>query len=154
MDANRKNNLYLSLLPLHTVFNYDDIVFCGYIRGKKQKNQRVFYTICMPVSSTIYNFLSGYIRIPVYAESAGESDLAAGSLTDIAVVDTTGAGDIFGGSAVWMLLQLDTAPEALEEAQLEKIVRFACTSAALSTTRPGGISSVPEYGDVLARLER
>ena len=76
------------------------------------------------------------------------------SLTDIAVVDTTGAGDIFGGSAVWMLLQLDTAPEALEEAQLEKIVRFACTSAALSTTRPGGISSVPEYGDVLARLER
>ena len=30
----------------------------------------------------------------------------APSLTDIKVVDTTGAGDIFGGSAVWKLLQL------------------------------------------------
>ena len=74
------------------------------------------------------------------------------ALKGIRVADTTGAGDIFGGSAVWKLLQLGKAPEALTEAELEETVRFACTAAGLSTTRPGGISSVPEYKDVLAAM--
>ena len=55
-------------------------------------------------------------------------------------VDTTGAGDIFGGSAVSRLLQLGRAPEALTA-----IGRFAATAASLSTQYPGGISAiVPE----------
>ncbi len=66
------------------------------------------------------------------------------SLKNIQVVDTTGAGDIFGGSAVWKLLQTGKAPEALDEAALREIVSFACTAAGLSTTKPGGISSVPD----------
>lgn len=66
------------------------------------------------------------------------------SLRNIQVVDTTGAGDIFGGSAVWKLLQTGKAPEALDEAALREIVSFACTAAGLSTTNPGGISSVPD----------
>ena len=66
------------------------------------------------------------------------------SLRNIQVVDTTGAGDIFGGSAVWKLLQTGKAPEALDEAALREIVSFACTAAGLSTTTPGGISSVPD----------
>ena len=74
------------------------------------------------------------------------------SLSGISVVDTTGAGDIFGGSAVWKLLQAGKAPEELEEPELREIVRFACTSAGLSTTKPGGISSVPELQSVLERL--
>ena len=84
-----------------------------------------------------------------------QNSLAKGhvpSLQDIAVIDTTGAGDIFGGSAVWKLLQLDTCPEALNEEELTDLVRFACTSASLSTTRHGGISSVPEYRTVLERM--
>ncbi len=76
----------------------------------------------------------------------------APSLSDIHVIDTTGAGDIFGGSAVWKLLQMNTAPEALNEAQMREIVAFACTSAGLSTTRSGGISSVPQYREVLERM--
>ena len=71
---------------------------------------------------------------------------------NIKVIDTTGAGDIFGGSAVWKLLQLGKAPETLNEAELTDVVRFACTSAGLSTTRSGGISSVPAYEEVLERL--
>lgn len=67
------------------------------------------------------------------------------SLKNIKVVDTTGAGDIFGGSAVWKLLQTGTAPEDLTEAELREIVSFACKAAGLSTTKPGGISSVPEF---------
>jgi sugar/nucleoside kinase (ribokinase family) len=74
------------------------------------------------------------------------------SLSGIKVMDTTGAGDIFGGSAVWKLLQLGKAPEELTESELKETVRFACTAAGLSTTKPGGISSVPEYNAVLAAL--
>ena len=81
--------------------------------------------------------------------------IAAGkvpSLQGIHVKDTTGAGDIFGGSAVWKLLQLGKAPETLNEEELTDVVRFACTAAGLSTTRSGGISSVPEYADVLKAM--
>jgi fructokinase len=74
------------------------------------------------------------------------------SLRNIKVIDTTGAGDIFGGSAVWKLLQYGKAPDALTEAQLRDVVTFACTSAGLSTTASGGISSVPEYAQVLAAM--
>jgi len=72
------------------------------------------------------------------------------SLSGIKVVDTTGAGDIFGGSAVWKLLQLGKDPASLTEAQLTDVVRFACTSAGLSTTKSGGISSVPTLEEVLS----
>jgi fructokinase len=74
------------------------------------------------------------------------------SLSGIKVVDTTGAGDIFGGSAVWKLLQLNQAPDMLNEEQLRDVVTFACTSVGLSTTKHGGISSVPEYEDILKNL--
>lgn len=74
-------------------------------------------------------------------------------LSDIRVVDTTGAGDIFGGSALWKLLQLNQPPAALHEEQLRDVVTFACTAAGLSTTMHGGISSVPEYEDVLKRID-
>ena len=75
------------------------------------------------------------------------------SLQGIQVIDTTGAGDIFGGSAVWKLLQTGKAPETLNEAELRDVVRCACTSAGLSTTRSGGISSVPEYAEVMANIQ-
>ena len=74
------------------------------------------------------------------------------SLSGIKVIDTTGAGDIFGGSAVWKLLQLSKAPETLNADELTEVVRFACTSAGLSTTRSGGISSVPDMREVLERM--
>ena len=74
------------------------------------------------------------------------------SLKNIQVKDTTGAGDIFGGSAVWKLLQLDKNPEELNETELTDVVRFACTAAGLSTTKSGGVSSVPEYADVLKMM--
>ena len=69
-------------------------------------------------------------------------------LTGIKVADTTGAGDIFGGSAVWKLLQYPQSPDTLNAAQLRDVVAFACTVAGLSTTKPGGISSVPDPDDI------
>ena len=70
-------------------------------------------------------------------------------LSGIKVVDTTGAGDIFGGSAVWKLLQYQKNPEELTDEQLRDVVSFACKAAGLSTTKPGGISSVPQLQDVM-----
>jgi len=83
--------------------------------------------------------------------------LAAGklpSLKDIQVKDTTGAGDIFGGSAVCKLLETGKAPEALTDAELQDVVSFACTAAGLSTTQFGGISSVPAREVVAARMAK
>lgn len=74
------------------------------------------------------------------------------ALKGIRAVDTTGAGDIFGGSALWKLLESGMAPEDLTEEALRTIAVFACAAAGLSTTRPGGISSVPTREEVLAAL--
>ena len=66
----------------------------------------------------------------------------------IRAIDTTGAGDIFGGTAVYQLLQQEKAPEALDEATLREITSFACTAASLSTTAPGGASSGPSMEEI------
>lgn len=75
-------------------------------------------------------------------------------LQGLPVVDTTGAGDIFGGSALWKLLQTQTQPHFLTETQLKEIARFATASAGLSTTKYGGIYSVPEYNEVLEEMKQ
>lgn len=75
-------------------------------------------------------------------------------LSSLCVIDTTGAGDIFGGSAVWKLLQTGKNPEDLTGEDLRDIVGFACTSAGLSTTKSGGISSVAEYDEIAERMQQ
>lgn len=67
---------------------------------------------------------------------------------DVKTVDTTGAGDIFGGSAVWGVIRSGVSPDELKEKELREIVSFACAAASLSTTKYGGILSVPEYQQV------
>ena len=74
------------------------------------------------------------------------------SLKNIKVIDTTGAGDIFGGSAVSQLLKYDKDPGELNAEELRQVVSFACAAAGLSTTKPGGISSVPELEAVLKNM--
>lgn len=84
-----------------------------------------------------------------------KNDLCSGSvpgMKGLKVIDTCGAGDIFGGSAMWKVLQSGKAPEALNPAELEEIVRFACTAAGLSTERSGGISSIPSLEEVLSAI--
>jgi len=77
----------------------------------------------------------------------------APGLEGLKTVDTTGAGDIFGGSALWKFLQTGKGPEELEQGEVLEIARFANAAAGLSTTRFGGISSVPGLEEVLERLE-
>ena len=63
-------------------------------------------------------------------------------------VDTTGAGDIFGGSANAKLLALGKEPEALTAEDLKTLADFATVAAGLSTLRHGGISSIPSLAEV------
>lgn len=70
----------------------------------------------------------------------------------IHVVDTTGAGDIFGGAAMSCFLKYNKVPSELTETELTRIVRFATTAASLSTQKFGGITSVPEISEVLSLL--
>ena len=74
------------------------------------------------------------------------------SPSGIHVVDTTGAGDIFGGSAMSQFLRTGKAPKDLNKEELRRIVCFACTAASLSTQKHGGIASVPEETDVQAKM--
>ncbi|MBR2634665.1 MAG: carbohydrate kinase [Clostridia bacterium] len=62
--------------------------------------------------------------------------------------DTTGAGDIFGGSVLFKLLRFREDPALLSEEKLREAAHFACVSAGMSTTRSGGISSVPSIEEI------
>lgn len=70
------------------------------------------------------------------------------SPSGINVVDTTGAGDIFGGSAMSQFIRCGKTPSELSEEVLRKIVQFACTAASLSTQKHGGITSVPDITQI------
>lgn len=69
------------------------------------------------------------------------------------VIDTTGAGDIFFGSAMRKLLEYDLPPEALDETRLQRIAAFACAAASLSATKRGGLTSVPSPEEAALRAE-
>ena len=77
-----------------------------------------------------------------------------GALQNIPVVDTTGAGDIFGGSAVCRLLELDKPIDELTEDDLRFIGAFAVTAASLSTEHPGGIPSIQPKAVVLDNMNQ
>lgn len=72
----------------------------------------------------------------------------------IHVVDTTGAGDIFGGSAMSRFLKLNKAPADLTKDELTAITTFACCAASLSTQKHGGITSVVPAAEVQQRIAR
>lgn len=74
------------------------------------------------------------------------------SCPKVTPVDTTGAGDIFGGSAVARLLELDKPCSNLTAEDLSYIGLYAATAASLSTESSGGIPSIPARERVLQRM--
>ena len=71
----------------------------------------------------------------------------------VSPIDTTGAGDIFGGSAVSRLLDLNKEIADLTAEDLAYIGCFATTAASLSTEFVGGIPSIQEKEVVLERMK-
>ncbi|MFR8801930.1 MAG: carbohydrate kinase family protein, partial [Pilosibacter sp.] len=89
---------------------------------------------------------------PKGAYLANQNGAAYAKCPKVKPIDTTGAGDIFGGSAVSRLLKTGKVPEELSTEELGFIGQFACTAASISTTQSGGIPSIPEEETVLARM--
>ena len=71
----------------------------------------------------------------------------------VSPIDTTGAGDIFGGSAVSRLLELNKPVAELTAEDLAYIGYFATTAASLSTEFVGGIPSIQDKSIVLERMK-
>lgn len=71
---------------------------------------------------------------------------------DVKTVDTTGAGDIFGGSAVSRILGMDKSPGNLTLSELGEAARFASAASSLSTRKMGGIPSIPSMQEVLEAM--
>lgn len=71
---------------------------------------------------------------------------------NVRAVDTTGAGDIFGGSAMYQFLRLQKRICDLSADDLFSIGHFASVTAGLSTEKKGGISSIPCLPEVQERL--
>ena len=74
---------------------------------------------------------------------ANKNARVAVSCPTVSPIDTTGAGDIFGGSAVSRILQLGKQPDEFDQADLTQIAAFASTASSLSTETRGGIPSIP-----------
>lgn len=68
-------------------------------------------------------------------------------------IDTTGAGDIFGGTAMARFLELNKDLSALTKDDLACIDSFAAAAASLSTEHTGGIPSIPEKAAVLRVMQ-
>lgn len=75
------------------------------------------------------------------------------AIKEIKPIDTTGAGDIFGGSIIWEIIKNGEVELKLNPKQLKDSVNFACCSASLSTMKLGGITSIPSYKEVIEYLE-
>ncbi len=67
-------------------------------------------------------------------------------------IDTTGAGDIFGGTALAEILKLDKNLEEITNEELKEISAFASTVASISTETLGGISSVPSEKNLEGKI--
>lgn len=87
-----------------------------------------------------------------FANKNGCGEVASPS--GIHVVDTTGAGDIFGGSAMSQFLKLGKAPKELTVEEMRRITTFACCAASLSTQTHGGITSVVDEAQVRGLFEK
>ena len=119
------------------LFNMDPVTGAEYIR--KAYGAKLVYVTCGEKGC-------------YYDNGAASGHVPA--LPGIRVIDTTGAGDIFGGCAAWKLMQSDKKPEELTDEELRDIVTFASAGAGLSTTKAGGISSVPEQKEILGAVSQ
>ena len=87
-----------------------------------------------------------------YLKTANAVCMAPGP--KVSPIDTTGAGDIFGGSAVSRLLDLNMDIADLTAEDLAFIGCFATTAASLSTEVSGGTPSIQDKAVVLERMKR
>ena len=67
-------------------------------------------------------------------------------------IETTGAGDTFGGSSLNYIVEHDL--NSLTEEQLREMLTFANAAAAIVTTRKGAIKAMPAREEVYSLIEQ
>lgn len=67
---------------------------------------------------------------------------------DVSVLDTTGAGDAFLGSALYKIIEMDKLPEKLTAKDLQDIAEFGNTVAAMTTMKRGAIPAIPSWEEI------
>lgn len=72
----------------------------------------------------------------------------------VTVCDTTGAGDAFWGAALAFWLKQELRAETLTQEQAEALLRTAVMAGSLTTTRPGGLSALPDERVLEERLRQ
>lgn len=85
----------------------------------------------------------------------GEKRVEVASFLQENTIETTGAGDTFGGCCLHYLLEhgiLDIKAGELSEAQLVEMLRFANAAASIITTRKGALRVMPERVEIEALL--
>lgn len=113
----------------------------------------------MEVSDAAVKLLEEY-QVTIAFITLGEkgcyyaAKVGCGYVTSIKVhpVDTTGAGDIFGGSALSRLLKTGKELKDITKEELLHATQFACTAASLSTEQYGGMCAVVALSDVEKKL--
>ena len=131
--------------PMIQIFNADSIAI-EIIRG-------VAGTIGIILTVPLVALLSAEIMGPKGCLLKNkQADFSCGC-PKVHPIDTTGAGDIFGGSAVSRFLELGKAPEALTRDDLAYMARYAAAAASLSTEASGAIPSIPKKEAVLQKMQ-
>jgi fructokinase len=114
--------------------------------------------------ATLAKLWEGHARLLVITDGANTLRWfhpdAEGELPVYAVpaVDTTAAGDAFVGGLLCQLAALDATPDRLDQLvtelpRLHAALRFASACGALTVTRQGSFSAMPDQAEVLSFME-
>lgn len=113
----------------------------------KISDDEVLFLFDMPPAEGVAHIIENYgvklVFVTCGAEGAYFSNGHASGFAaapEVKAIDTTGAGDIFGGTAMWKLLECKKSPELINQSELQGIVDFACRIASESTTKAGGLA--------------
>ena len=106
------------------------------------------------------NWILDRFEIPLILVSMGKEGSRAyykGSMVEVApflqknTIETTGAGDTFGGCVLHYILEHGL--ENLTEENLREMLRFANAAAALITTRKGALRAMPSVEEISGILD-
>ncbi|MGE4277056.1 MAG: carbohydrate kinase [Lawsonibacter sp.] len=126
---------------------------------KISDNEIAFMTGETEIEAGIFKLLEQY-PIPLIFATMGKSGSKAfyqGQVVSVPsfltskTIETTGAGDTFGGCVLHFVLRYGL--EHLTEANLREMLTFANAAASLITTRKGALCVMPEPGEVLAYMD-
>jgi fructokinase len=70
----------------------------------------------------------------------------------VKTIDSIGCGDAFLGALLNQFLQYDTLQTALQQQNVEKVIRFAAAAGALTATKRGALPAIPYRNEVDAFL--